>query len=233
MMKKIMCILVLFATVQIQAQESIPISLQNVLELGGANDLTILQYQERRSLASADLSKAREWWLPNIDLGVQTHQLWGAAMNGNGRFFLDTERNNLGLGLGANANWNLAEGIYKVRSSKLNEDISELHSQAERNKTLLKSIHAYYNLLKAQHTMLAYNELLDLSDTIINQIQLQVDAGIRYQSEALLAKSNRGHLKVGSLNAQKEYELASARLLYQLDLDQNVKLVISDPVLLP
>jgi len=218
---------------QLAAQDTIPINLEKVLELGGADNLTIKEYKERQELSLAELTKAKEWWLPEIYAGAQTHQLWGAAMNADGRFFLDVKRQNLWGGLGLNANWDFADGIYNAKSANLRSQASQYMTQAERNQQLLKMIDSYYNLMTAQLNYNAYQNLVIQSDSIVQQIQIQVEGGLRYESELLLAKSNKNHLKVGMLNAKKEYNNASAALKKLLNIEQNLKLASADESLLP
>lgn len=225
--------LIVGATSTVNAQETLPINLQTVLEMGGANNLTIKEFQEKQELAAANLSKAKEWWLPDIYAGLQTHQLWGAAMNADGRFFLDVNRQNLWGGLGLNANWNFAEGIYKTKSAKLQVQASVYETQAERNDILLETIKAYYDLQTSQMKLIAYKNLVAQADTITQQIALQVEGGLRYQSELLLSKSNQSHLKIEMLNAQSEYNQKSAALVRLLNLNSKVKLVSIDSVMLP
>ncbi|WP_373492720.1 hypothetical protein, partial [Aquiflexum sp.] len=45
-------------TNQILAQDTIPINLEKILELGGADNLTIKEYKERQELSLAELTKA-------------------------------------------------------------------------------------------------------------------------------------------------------------------------------
>lgn len=219
--------------ISVLAQTTMPITLENVLTLGGANNLTIVEYRERQELAAAELSKAKEWWLPEVYGGLQAHQLWGAVMNGNGRFFLDVTRSNQWLGLGLNAHWDFADGIYATRAASLQAQASRYLSEAERNKVLLQAIVTYYDLLMAQFQWQAYRDLSAQADTLARQINIQVDAGLRYQSEALLADGNRSHLQVEMLNAQREYNIASAELLALLNMDQVQKLVSIDTILSP
>ncbi len=225
--------LLLGATFTINAQETLPINLQTVLEMGGANNLTIKEFQAKQELATANLNKSKEWWLPDVYAGLQTHQLLGAAMNADGRFFLDVNRQNLWGGLGLNANWNFAEGIYKTKSAKLQVQASVYETHAERNNTLLATIKAYYDLQTSQMKLIAYKNLVAQSDTITQQISIQVEAGLRYQSELLLSKSNHSHLKIEMLNAQSEYNQKSSELVRLLNLDSKVKLVSIDSVMLP
>ena len=220
-------------TTKALAQDTIPINLEKILELGGADNLTIKEYKERQELSLAKLAKAKEWWLPELYAGAETHQLWGAAMNTGGRFFLDVNRQNLWTGLGLNAHWDFADGIYNAKSANLRSQASQYLTQAERNQQLLKMIDAYYKLMTAQLNYSAYQNLVGQSDTIALQIQVQVDAGLRYQSELLLAKSNKNHLQVEMLNAKKEYNNASANLKKLLNIEQNIKLASAEKSLLP
>lgn len=221
------------ATLTANAQETLPINLQTVLEMRGANNLTIKEFQAKQALATANLSKAKEWWVPEVYAGLQTNQLWGTAMNADGRFFLDVSRQNLWAGLGLNVNWHFAEGIYKTKSAKLQVQASVYKTQAERNNALLATIKAYYDLQMAQMKLIAYKNLVEQSDTITQQIAIQVEAGLRYQSELLLSKSNQSHLKIEMLNAQSEYNQKSAELVRLLNIDSKVKLVSIDSVMLP
>ncbi len=215
------------------AQPAIPITLEKVLQLGGAGNLTIAEYTERQELAVAALSKEKEWWLPEMYGGFQAHQLWGAVMNGNGRFFLDVTRNSQWLGLGLNAHWDFADGIYSTRAANLQVLASQYLTEAERNKVLLRMIDAYYDMLAAQFQWQAYRDLTAQADTLVGQLTIQVEAGLRYQSEELLAKGNKRHLQMETLTAQTQYSIASAELLGLLNLDQAQKLVVMDSMLFP
>lgn len=218
---------------QVTAQDAIPINLEKVLELGGANNLTIQEFKARQELSLAELTKAKEWWLPEIYAGAQTHQLWGASQNSDGRFFLDVSNQSLWTGIGLNVNWNFAEGIYNAKSASFQSRASQYLTQAERNQQLLEMINAYYELMIAQLNYKAFQNLVRQSDSIAQQIQLQVEVGLRYQSEFLLAKSNKNHLQVEMLNAQKAYNNASAELKKLLNIEQNIKLISTEESLLP
>tara|TARA_Y100000385_G_scaffold286046_1_gene347218 strand:- start:303 stop:1661 length:1359 start_codon:yes stop_codon:yes gene_type:complete len=225
--------LLLANTTNAMAQDTISINLEKILELGGADNLTIKEYKERQELSLAKLAIANEWWLPEIYTGVQTQQLWGAAMNADGRFFLDVNRQNLWGGLGLITNWDFAEGIYNAKSANLRSQVSQHLTQAERNQQLLTMINTYYELMTAQLNYNAYKNLVNQSDSIVQQIQIQVEAGLLYESELLLAKSNKNHLQVEMLNAKKTYNNASASLKKLLNIEQNIKLACADESLLP
>lgn len=229
----LLCIAAL-STLMMKAQSNVqPISLEKVLELGSANNLTIKEYKQRQELALADLEKSKEWWLPDMYAGFSAEKLYGAVMNGNGRFFLDVNRGNFWAGLGLDAQWNFGNGIFKSKAATLRLQASGYETQAERNKVLLENIFAYYDLLVAQLYYKAYENLTQQADTVSRQIDIQVQAGLRYQSELLLSKSNISHLKIEMLNSRSEYYRRSAELIKLLNLKPQTKLVSVDTILSP
>ena len=226
----------LFLTVNMPktlAQSTISVNLEKILELAGAENLTIKEYKERQELSLAEFTKAKEWWLPEIYTGVQTQQLSGAAMNSDGRFFLDVNRQNLWAGSGLNVKWDFADGIFNEKSANLKNESRKYITQAERNQHLLQVIYAYYELMTAQLNYNAYQNLVVQSDIIAQQIQIQLEGGLIYESELLLAKSNKNHLIIEMFNAKKNYNNTSAALKKLLNIKQNIKLVIIDKFLLP
>lgn len=226
-------ILLLLLITILHGQESLPLTLEKALQLGGANNLTIKEYQQRQQLAAAQHTKAKEWWLPEINAGIQTHQLLGAAMNGNGRFFIDISRNNLWAGLGLDLNWDFAEGIYATKAAELKAKAATYQTQADRNSAILNIINTYYDFLTAQLSYQAWQQLTIQADTLSQQIDIQVQAGLRYQSDVLLAKSNLNHLKVQALQAKGEYGRQAATLIELLNLDPNIQLIAMDTIISP
>lgn len=236
-MKKSMILMIGFClaawTVRSQSTDSVYINLEKLLEVGGAQNLTIELYKRQQELAQADLAKAREWWLPEIYAGFQAHYLHGAAMNADGRFFLDVDRDNFWSGLGLNARWDFGEGIFQAKAAALRAEASRYETQAQQNQILLQTIHAYFDFLTAQLYNEAYQEMAAQADTIVDQLDIQVQSGIRFQSELLLAKSNRNHLKVQRLEARKDYLQQNARLVNLLNMQAKTQLVGVDTLLSP
>jgi len=215
-----------------EAQENVTlINLEKVLELGGANNLTILEYQQRKELALADIHKQKEWWLPDLYAGINLHSLRGKVMNGDGRFFTDVERENFWAGLGFNLNWNFRKGIFNKKVAELKAQALNYEGQVEKNNALLISIESYYDFLLAQLNYELYAQLLEQSDTIARQLQTKADAGLEYQSEVLLAKSNVNHLKIEMLNMRTSYFEQSSKLVGLLNLEPSIVLLCSDSLL--
>ena len=234
MKSRTLLILALSFSFLVSAQETVQsIDLETCLQLGGANNLTIQEYKQKQELALAALDSAKEWWLPEVYAGIQTHQLWGNAMNGNGLFFEEVDRQSFWGGLGFNASWDFGKGIYAKQAAELKAEAAEYDSQAAQNKAILHIIETYYDFMVSQLYADAYAQLANQSDTIAAQMQVQVDAGMRYESEALLAHSNTNHLKIEQLNAKMDLISQSAKLMELLNLSPSMKLIASDSVLIP
>lgn len=218
---------------ELQQKLARSINLEMVLKLGGVNNLTIKEFKQREVIALADVSKAKEWWLPTVYAGTSFHQLWGNAMNAQGTILQDVNRQNFSAGLGINAAWDFSEGIFQVDAAEFKAEAAVYKTQEEQNKIVLKIINTYYDFLLAQLYLKAYQELVVGADTIIAQIKTQVDADLRYPSELLLAKSNLNHLKVEMYNAKIQFDTKSAELIGLLNLDPNIGLIAGEEHLAP
>ena len=229
-------VLLLFTVSFVNAQQTdktLPVNLETVLKLAGADNLVIQQYQQRYELALADRAKAREWYLPTIYGGATTHYLTGAPMNTDGRFFKDVERNNLWAGLGLFAEWDISKGLYGSLAAKQKARAAMHRSTAERNQAILQAVHTYYDLQAEQMKYAAFNKLVSQADTIVRQIRIQVEVGILFKTELLLAKSNYNHLKIAALQSKIDFEKKSALLVNLLNIEEDVVLVSADTAIIP
>lgn len=211
----------------------LPINLESVLKLAGANNLTIKEYELIYQQSLAEQAKAKEWWLPELYFGTTTHYMNGAAMNADGKIFQPVSRNNLWTGLGFSTDWDFSKGIYGTLAAKQKADAIKFKSQAERNQAILKAIETYFNLQFEQFKYIALQQLVNQSDSLAQQIKIQVDAGIRYQSEYLLAQSNFHHFKISLLQTKTEWQKKSAELVNLLNIQANTILASSDNAIAP
>ena len=214
-------------------QEISTISIESSLKIAGANNLTISKLNLNKTVLEADLLISKGWWIPEIFAGIQTRQLQGAAMNGNGSFFTDVNQQNLWNGVGIDALWNIGEGIYKTKASELKLEANTYKTTAEKNIVLLDVADTYYQLLIGFLKANAYHQLHAVADNISQQLALQVGVGLAYESELLLAQSNVHHLKIQELNQQKYYYKKSAQLSRLLNLNPFNNLIPIDTILKP
>ncbi|AVR45068.1 hypothetical protein C7S20_07180 [Christiangramia fulva] len=216
------------------AQEQVlEVDLPTLLKAGGADNLIIERYKKEQDLARAQYLKAKSWWLPTLSLGTRTNQLWGAAMNSDGGFFLDVDRANMWLGAEAELAWDFGKAPYKVKAESLRLEAASYRTKEEKNQMLLKLINTYYDLKKAQLDRKAYEEMLKIADTVTRQVEVQVEGGFRYRSEALTSATNARHLEIQLINAQTRFEKQKEKLRELLDVDNAVKIIPADELLLP
>lgn len=212
-----------------------PVNLETILKLAGANNLTIQEYQLKYQQALAEQSKAKEWWLPNFYFGASMHYLNGAAMNTDGKIFTDVNRNNFWSGLGIGAEIDFSKGFYYSLAAKQKAEAMNYQSTAKKNKMILQSVHAYFDLQTEQLKYFFLQQLVNQSDTLSQQIKIKVEAGLLYQSDYLLSQSNYNHLKISLLQTKVEWQKKSAELtnLLNLDTDYIGTLVSADTSLIP
>ncbi len=215
------------------SQQTYPVNLETVMQLAGANNLTVKEYKLRYQEALADQVKAKEWWMPIIYAGASTHYLNGAAMNTDGKIFYGISRNNFWSGLGIATEIDFSRGKYITLAVKQRAQAASYQSTAEKNIAILTAVQAYFDLQTEQVKYVFFQELLNQSDTLTQQIKVKVDAGLLYQSDYLLAQSNYNHLKIELLKAKGDWQKKSALLTALLNLDNTIRLISADTSLAP
>jgi len=207
--------------------ETYQVDLETVLQLAGANNLTIKEFGARQDLARVEEKISKEWLFPDVFLGVSLHHLTGSAMNGDGRFFRDVDRNGLWGGLGVGLNWVPGEGIYKTLAAKQNTLASGYLLQAKKNETILSAIMVYYDLQEKQAEYNTLINLLNYSARISRQLEIQVENGQQYRSEYLLARSNYNNALVALQEVIKTLHRTSAKLIELLNIEDEDILLLS------
>ncbi|MFT4523621.1 MAG: outer membrane protein TolC [Bacteroidia bacterium] len=222
-----------FLSKQLSAQVSKPINIEVILQDAGASNLTIVEHRLRYALSVAELEYASQWWLPNIYVGTTLHQLWGNTLNGDGRIFTNVNRQSFWGGAGFNATWDFTAGKMTTTHAKYASLSLEENQTIKRNEILLECIAAYYDLLATRMQSTAYAELLNEAQSVVDQLKIQFEAGILHESDLLLAQSNRMHLNIKMLDAQKAYITKAGTLKKYLGYDLESTLVLTDSTLLP
>ncbi len=213
------------------AQGYFPMNIEKVMSLAKANNLTIKNYQHQLQLSSAKVAQAKEWWLPDLYAGFSTHALNGAAMNADGHIFTDVRRDNLWAGLGLAAEIDLSEGMYKPKSTRQQEEAVKYQVIAGSRNVVLEALHTYFDLQAEQITYFFMLELENQSDSLLSQLEVKYEAGMLLQSEVLMTRANRNHLKIKRLKAEQRWKQLSAELLNTLDIEQQNTVVNADTTL--
>lgn len=209
---------------------TVTITLDEVMKRAGAESGAVKEFQALYEVAKAEQKVAGNWWVPEVYLGIRYHQLDGAAMNGDGNFFRDVDRENFWTGAGLNVQWDLAEGIYGSRSADLRSESMMYRTEDQQNRAVLAAVEAYLNLSSAQSRVAILEDMEEESGQLLEQIRLQFEGGFLYESEYLLAKANHNSNKLDLRQAEKEMAAASDELIYLIHHDAQA-LRASDEVL--
>lgn len=208
--------------------QTFQIDLETVLKLAGADNLTIKEFNTRQDLAVMEEKISKEWLIPNLFLGASLHNLDGSAMNSDGKFFREVDRNNLWAGAGIGLNWIPGEKIYATSAAKQNTLASGHLLQTRKNEVILRAILVFYDLQEKQAEFKTYVNLLNYTDRIVKQLKIQVDIGQEYRSEYLLARSNHNNALVDLEEVIKNVHNISAELIELLNIqDENMLLLSS------
>ena len=207
--------------------QTFQVDLPTVLKLAGADNLTIQEFKTRQDLAILEEKVAREWLFPELFLGVSLHDLNGSAMNSDGKFFREVDRNELWAGAGIGLNWIPGEGIYQTLAAKQHRLASGHLLQARKNEAILNAILVFYDLQEKQAEFQTQVSLLNYTDRISKQMKIQVDHGQLYRSEYLLARSNYNNTLVALQEVIKDVHRLSAELMELLNIEDEEILLLS------
>ncbi|PCH96452.1 MAG: hypothetical protein COB85_03515 [Bacteroidetes bacterium] len=214
------------------AKKQMPVDLAIVMKLAGANNLAVAEMDARKELAIAKAKTAKEWLLPTISPGILLSAYDGNNQTNDGTF-INVNKNSFWGGGALTLNWNLGDAIFNSLEAKQNVNVAQYASEAESNQILLKAVMAYYDLGAAQSTLTSLGRILSKATDITRQIEYQVEAGIRYKSDILLAKAKLNHIKIERSRATLRVMESSNKLLNILNIKDDVQLIVGDTVLVP
>ena len=214
------------------SRRAMPINLETVLKLAGANNLKIAEIKAKHKIAKAKAHKAKEWIYPSVNPGFLLSNTVGSVQNAEGAF-LETDKNSFWAGAAITANWSIGKASYNYLAAKQNIVTAELWLQAEKNQQILKAIQAYFELGASQGELSSLIDISQKSNDIVRQIEVHVNSGIRYKSDLLLAKAKNNHIQLSVSDAREKIAVNSNELLRLLNIQDDVLLVNVDSTMLP
>ena len=217
----------------VQAQDKImPIDIKTVLKLAGSSNLDVAEINARYELAKAQQLEAKEWMIPTISPGVLLMSYKGIAQATDGTF-VDVDKNSFWAGVNVTSEWDLGNAVYSYLAAKQNVESVGYEKMVEQNRANVQAVQSFYDLSAAQSKLVALEKVALKSEDIVTQIALQVEQGITYKSDLLLAKSNLNHIKIEVSKARSAIQRNSHELLELLNISDNVQLLVSDSLLVP
>jgi outer membrane protein TolC len=217
----------------VRAQDKImPIDIKTVLKLAGSSNLDVAEINARYELAKAQQLEAKEWMIPTVSPGVLLMSYQGIAQATDGTF-VDVDKNSFWAGVNVTSEWDLGNAVYSYLAAKQNVESVGYEKMVEQNRANVQAVQSFYDLSAAQSKLVALEKVALKSEDIVAQIALQVEQGITYKSDLLLAKSSLNHIKIAVSKARSAIQRNSHELLELLNISDNVQLLVSDSLLIP
>ncbi len=219
MMKNIIVVIcLLFYVLNINAQDSIYLNLQSIIAFAKSENFSARKAQLYHQLADANHQKAKEWWVPNMLLGTNIHHLDGSALNTDGRIFDEINRQSRWYGTEVNLNWDLGNALFLPKAKKLEAQSSKQLAVVAKNQSVINTIELYYELLRLSVAKSVYEDLISSKESLIDQLSIHIDNGMRRESELLLSKSNKARVSLQLITLEQEYQRAMTSLMIALNI---------------
>ena len=219
-MKKLFFIGFLCSVFSANAQDTLVLSHNNLVQMTLSQNLQIQSNELKFKLAKASFYKSIGKALPTLGMGIKRYELSGYIQSTAGEF-VDVDKNKEWNGKSFRLSWDLSELLFNsaaknqgIKAAFYNKETGNIDEQ-------IMVYIAYYKLVASQEKEKAIVSFIQKNEEIVAQLRLQVSAGLRLQSELLLAQSNFNNLKIKLLQqAQKTKEL-SQQLLATLNVEGN------------
>jgi len=219
-MKKLFFIGFLCSVFSANAQDTLVLSHNNLVQMTLSQNLQIQSNELKFKLAKASFYKSIGKALPTLGLGVKRYELSGYTQSTEGTF-LDIEKNKEWNGKSFRLSWDLSELLFNsaaknqgIKAAFYNKETGNMDEQ-------IMVYITYYKLVASQEKEKAITTFIHKNEEIVVQLRLQVSAGLRLQSELLLAQSNFNNLKIKLLQQAQNTKELSQQLLATLNVDGN------------
>lgn len=206
------------------AQDSLYLTLDRVIASVKNENLNLKKNILQAELATAEWQEAKQWWLPEVFIGTTFHHLDGSGLNTDGRIFMDVDRQSRWYGGEVNFNWDIGKGLFDTEAKKLVAESAQLFGNVTKNEVAIEGVNAYYQLLIAATKKDIFEDLIIGKEDLIQQLKVQVDVGLRLESELLLAQSNKQRLQLQLLETKQNFQQAMANMLVVLNIKDRAAL---------
>ena len=192
-----------------------------VLELALSSPVFHNEATARLNLASGKLESARRWWMPSTTFGATSFVHSGNALNANGEMFTEVDSRSAELGFALSFNADASRGLSGVKSEKLSYQATVQEVKSDRDAFVLSCMNTFISAVAAKRDFdfhkIALEELLSFEI----QYQELADLGLRPQSDALSARTERLQLESLLLTLQANIALVTAELRGALGMSMN------------
>ena len=219
-MKNILVIGFLCCVFNTNAQDTLYLSHNKMLQMTLSQNLQIQSNELNYKLAKASFYKSIGKALPTLGMGMNRYELSGFTQSTEGNF-VEVNKNNEWSGKSFRLSWDLSELLFNSVAKKQGVKAAFYNKETNNIDEKIKVFSNYYRLLASEEKEKAIASFVRKNTEIVAQLRLQVSAGLRLQSELLLAQSNLNNLKIKLLQQQQITTELSQQLLSTLNVEGN------------
>ena len=219
-MKRLFFIGILCSVFSVNAQDTLYLSHNKMLQMTLNQNLQIQSNELKFTLAKASFYKSIGKALPTLGMGMNRYELSGFTQSTEGNF-IDVNKNNEWSGKSFKLSWDLSELLFNSAAKKQEVKAAFYSKEVNNIDEKIMVFSNYYRLLASEEKEKAITSFVIKNTGIVAQLQLQVSAGLRLQSELLLAQSNLNNLKIKLLQQQQITNELSQQLLAILNVGAN------------
>ena len=192
-----------------------------VLELALSSPVFHNEATARLNLASGKLESARRWWMPSTTFGATSFVHSGNALNANGEMFTEVDSRSAELGFALSFNADASRGLSGVKSEKLSYQATVQEVKSDRDAFVLSCMNTFISAVAAKRDFDFHKQALEELLSFEIQYQALADLGLRPQSDALSARTERLQLESLLLTLQANIALVTAELQGALGMSMN------------
>lgn len=206
-----------------------------VIELALSSPVFHNEATARLNLASGKLESARRWWMPSTKLGATRFIHSGNALNANGEMFTEVDARSAELGFALSFNADASRGLSGVKSEKLSYQATIQEVKSDRDAFVLSCVNTFISAVAAKRDYDFHKQALEELLSFEIQYQALADLGLRPQSDALLARTERLQLEILLLTLKANIALVTAELKGALgmSISPEIDSVWPDPKAMP
>ena len=219
-MKKLFFIGFLCSVFAVHAQDTLLLSYNDLVQMMPSQNLEIQRNELKFKLAKASFYKSVGKSLPTLGMGIKRYELSGYTQSTTGEF-VEVEKNNEWNGKSFRLSWDLSELLFNSVAEKKGVKAAFYNKETGNIDEQIKVYISYYQVVASQEKEKAIASFVSKNTEIVAQLRLQVSAGLRLQSELLLAQSNLNNLKIKLLQQQQITTELSQKLLSTLNVEGN------------
>jgi outer membrane protein TolC len=206
------------------AEAPYSIDLRTVLRLARADNLDVRLAEERVAEARAAHATAIGKFLPWVAAGIAWRRHEGATQAVDGSV-IDVDKDSTSVGPTITAQIELGDALFGTLVARQVIAASQAALTARREDSVLASVSAYFDLLKAQGLESAQRDALGTSRAYEQQLEAGLEAGVIFRGDLLRVQTQTQRYQAALLQAGQQRRVAAARLAELLHLDPAVDLL--------